>query len=147
MEEYTSIDILVSVNAEDIHKDPDNLLNHVDFSDNQPSDKYDDPRDKTTFDSIADSNQMVTWNIGDVSRMGHLALITNIEFKDVPEGFFQKAPYDPGGGSWVAVMGDNKTNNNLAAKYTITFDSGYRGDPLYVIDPKLQIRKKENTTS
>lgn len=142
-----SVNILVTVNAEDLHLDQKNPLNHIDFSDNMPNDGFDNPNDKSTFDSIADSNQMVTWNIGDVSRMGHLAIITNIEFKDVPEGFFQKAPYDPGGGSWVAVMGDNKTNNNLAAKYTITFDSGYRGDPLYVIDPKLQIRKKENTTS
>lgn len=138
----TSVNIKLSVNAEDLHKDQNNLLNHIELADNQPSDKYDDPRDKSTFDSIAESNQMVVWAAEDVSGMGHLALITNIEFKDAPEGFFEKAPYDVGDGEWVAVLGTNNTNRNLEAKYSITFDSGYRGDPLFVIDPKLQIKKR-----
>ena len=137
----TSVDILIKVNAEELHKDQKNPLNHVDFSDNQPGDKYDDPRDKSTFDSIADSNQMVTWEAVDNSGMGHLAIITNIEFKDAPKGFFEREPYSLAG-DWIAVLGENNTDKNIEAKYTITFDSGYRGDPQYVIDPKLQIRKK-----
>ena len=139
----SSVDILLSVNAENLHKDQKNLLNHINFSDNQPNDRYDNPIDKSTFDSIAESNQMVTWDARDTSDMGHLALITNIEFSNVPEGFFEKAPYDVGDGSWVALLGENKTDKNLEAEYTITFDSGYRGDPLFKIDPKLQIKKKD----
>jgi hypothetical protein len=138
----TSIDILLSVNAETLHLDQGNPLKHIEFSDNQPSDRYDDPEDKSTFDSIADSNTWITWNTRDTSDMGHLAIITNIEFQDVPEGFFQRAPYSVSDGSWVAVLGENNTDHNLITKYTITFDSGYRGDPPYVIDPKLQIRQK-----
>jgi len=137
-----SVAISLTVNAEELHKDQSNLLKHIDFSDNIPSDGYDDPRDKRTFDSIADSNTIVSWNARDTSNMGHLALITDIKFGKVPEGFFEKPPYDVGDGSWVAVMGDNNTDKNLEAEYTITFDSGYRGDPLFTIDPKLQIKKK-----
>ena len=143
----TSVDITLSVNAEEIHKDPANLLKHIDFSDNQPDDRYDDPYDKTTFDSIADSKKLVSWNARDTSNMGHLALITDIKFEKVPDGFFEKPPYDVGDGSWVAVLGENNTDKNLVAKYTITFDSGFRGDPLYTIDPKLQIRKKDIGTN
>ena len=137
-----SVAIKISVNAESLHLDQSNPLKHVDFSDNQPSDHYDDPNDKSTFDSIADSNTLVSWYAEDTSNMGHLTLITNIEFEDVPEGFFKKPPYGVGDGSWVALLGENNSAKNLEAKYTITFDSGYRGDPLYVIDPKLQIRKR-----
>jgi len=136
-----SVDILLSVNAETLHLDQKNPLKHIDFTDNQASDHYDNPDDKSTFDSIADSNTFVSWRTRDTSNMGHLALITNIEFQNVPDGFFEKPPYGVGDGSWVAVLGNNTTGHNLEAKYTITFDSGYRGDPLYVIDPKLQIRK------
>jgi hypothetical protein len=136
-----SVDIKLTVNAEALHLDQSNPLKHIDFSDNIPSDRYDNPNDKSTFDSIADSNTLVSWRAEDNSNMGHLALITNIEFENVPDGFFQKPPYDVGDGSWVAVLGNNNTAHNLEAKYTITFDSGYRGDPLYAIDPKLQIRK------
>lgn len=138
----TSVNIKLSVNAEALHKDQKNPLNHIDFSDNQDGDKYDDPVDKSTFDSIVDSNQMVTWEAIDNSGMGHLAIITKIEFKDPPDGFFEREPYSLAG-DWIAVLGENNTEKNLEAKYTITFDSGYRGDPQYVIDPKLQIRKKE----
>lgn len=136
-----SVDILLSVNAEDLHNDQSNVLGHIDFTDNQPSDHYDNPIDKSTFDSIVDSNTLVSWRAQDISNMGHLALITDIRFENAPEGFFAKPPYDVGDGSWVAVLGQNNNSKNLEAKYTITFDSGYRGDPLYVIDPKLQIRK------
>ncbi len=139
-----SVNIKLSVNAEALHLDQTNPLKYINFSDNITSDGYDNPNDKSTFDSIADSNTLVSWRAEDNSNMGHLALITNIEFKDEPEGFFAKPPYDVGDGSWVALMGNNDTNRNLEAKYTITFDSGFRGDPLFVIDPKLQIRKSGN---
>lgn len=138
----TSVDILLTVNAKNLHSDQKNPLKYVEFTDNQPEDTYDNPNDKSTFDSIAKPGQMVVWNAMDNSDEGYLALITNIEFRDVPEGFFAKPPYSVGDGSWVAVMGDNPTNQNIEAKYTITFDSGYRGDPLYIIDPKLQIKKR-----
>jgi hypothetical protein len=140
----TSVNILLKVNSEELHRDQRNPLNHIEFIDNQPSDTYDDPRDKSTFDSIADPGQMVTWVAEDISGMGHLAIITNIEFKDAPEGFFEREPYDVGDGEWIAVLGENATNHNIAAKYTITFDSGYRNDPPYVIDPKLQIKNPRN---
>ncbi len=144
----TSVDILITINAEELHKDPNNPLKYVEFSDNVPGDKYDDPRDKSTFDSIADSQQWVTWDIQDNSGKGHLAIINKIEFSNLPEGFFEKAPYDPGDGSFVAVVGDNKTDHNLIAEYTITFDSGYRdGNSTFSIDPKLQIRKKDIGTN
>lgn len=136
-----SVDIKLTVNAEALHLDQKNPLKYIDFSDNIPGDRYDDPNDRSTFDSIADANTLVSWRAQDNSNMGHLALITNIQFENVPAGFFAKPPYDVGDGSWVALLGDNKTSQNLEAKYTITFDSGYRGDPLFVIDPKLQIRK------
>lgn len=56
----TSVAILLSVHAEHIHKeDLNNLLNYVGFTDNQPSDHYDKPADKTTFASIADSNKFI----------------------------------------------------------------------------------------
>lgn len=137
-----SVDISIKVNAEKMHSDRANFMNYVDFSDNIPSDGYDTPGDKTTFDSVADSNTLVSWRAEDISNMGHLALITNIEFKDVPEGFFEKPPYDVGDGSWVALLGSNTTSHNLIAKYSITFDSGYRGDASFTIDPKLQIKRK-----
>ncbi|MAB47261.1 hypothetical protein ACPX19_12560 [Winogradskyella sp. HB-48] len=137
-----SVAVSIIINAEDMHRDRTNFLKYVSFSDNIPSDGYDIPGDKTSFDSIADANTLISWNISDASGREHLALITNIEFKDAPEGFFEKPPYDVGDGSWVAVLGDNNTGHNLVAKYSITFDSGYRGDSLFIIDPKLQIRQK-----
>lgn len=136
-----SVDVTITVNAELLHNDQSNPLKYVDFKDNIPTDHYDNPNDKSTFDSIADPSTLVSWNISDVSGRGHLALITNIEFKDPPDGFFEKPPYDVGDGSWVALLGSNNTNHNLVAKYSITFDSGYRGDPYFTIDPKLQIRR------
>ncbi len=138
-----SVAVTITVNAEKMHDDRDNFLKYINFSDNIPSDGYDIPGDKTSFDSIADANTLISWNISDASGREHLALITNIEFKDAPEGFFEKPPYDVGDGSWVAVLGDNNTDHNLVAKYSITFDSGYRGDKLFTIDPKLQIKQKE----
>ncbi len=139
--ENQSVDVRIEINAENMHADRANFLRYLEFSDNVPGDGYDNPIDKTTFDSIADSNTLVSWGIRDNSGMGHLALITNIEFENVPEGFFEKPPYDVGDGSWVALLGNNHTDHNLVAKYTITFDSGYRGDALFTIDPKLQIRR------
>lgn len=138
-----SVAVSISVNAEKMHTDRANFLKYVNFSDNIPSDGYDIQGDKTTFDSIADENTLVSWNISDTSGRGHLALITDIKFENVPEGFFEKPPYDVGDGSWVAVLGSNNTNHNLVGKYTITFDSGYRGDQLFTIDPKLQIKKRD----
>lgn len=138
-----SVAVTITVDAEKMHDDRANFLKYVTFSDNIPSDGYDVPGDKTTFDSVADGNTLISWNISDTSARGHLALITNIEFQDTPEGFFEKAPYDVGDGSWVAVLGSNNTDHNLVAKYSVTFDSGYRGDALFTIDPKLQIKKKE----
>jgi hypothetical protein len=138
-----SVAVSITINAEDMHRDQTNFLKYVSFSDNIPSDGYDIPGDKASFDSIADANTLISWNISDASGREHLALITNIEFKDAPEGFFEKPPYDVGDGSWVAVLGSNDTDHNLVAKYSITFDSGYRGDNLFTIDPKLQIKKKE----
>lgn len=135
-----SVAINITINAEKMHDDRANFLKYIDFRDNIPSDGYDVPGDKTSFDSVADANTLISWNISDASGREHLALITNIEFKDAPEGFFEKPPYDVGDGSWVAVLGDNNTDHNLVAKYSITFDSGYRGDKLFTIDPKLQIK-------
>jgi len=137
-----SVAVSITINAENMHTDREGFLNYVNFSDNIPGDGYDDPRDKTTFDSVADENTLVSWHITDKSARGHLALITDIKFENVPEGFFEKPPYDVGDGSWVALLGSNNTNHNLVAKYSITFDSGYRGDDPFTIDPKLQIRKK-----
>ncbi|WP_243471953.1 hypothetical protein [Winogradskyella sp. MH6] len=138
-----SVAVSITINAEDMHRDRTNFLKYIDFKDNIPSDGYDVPGDKTSFDSVADANTLISWNISDASGREHLALITNIEFKDAPEGFFEKPPYDVGDGSWVAVLGDNNTDHNLVAKYSITFDSGYRGDELFTIDPKLQIKKRD----
>ena len=42
-----SVNISVTVNAEDLHLDQKNPLNHIDFSDNMPNDGFDNPNDKS----------------------------------------------------------------------------------------------------
>ncbi|WP_353779998.1 hypothetical protein [Winogradskyella sp. 3972H.M.0a.05] len=137
---YTSLNIMLTVDVRGLHNDPNNELKYCTISDNQGG-RLDNPNNKATFDSIADSNTWVTWAGQDMGT-GNLVIITDLQFENVPEGFFYKAPYQVSDDSWVAVLGENNSNHNMECKYTITFDDGVRGDHKFIIDPKLQIRKK-----
>lgn len=137
----TDITITLTVDVAKLHSDPSNALNHIQLSDNQ-NDDYDDKNDKSTFDTIADSNALVAWDAQDMGT-GNLVYITDLRFKNVPEGFFSKSPYQVDDNSWVAILGENNTNHNLVCEYTIVFDDGVNGDKEFTIDPKLQIRRKE----
>lgn len=136
----TDVGITLTVDVAGLHKDPNNVLKYISLTDNQ-NDGYDNPNDKATFDTICDSNALVSW-IAQDEGTGNLVIITNLKFENVPEGFFAKAPYQVGDDSWVAILGENNTEQNLECKYTIYFNDGERGDKQFTIDPKLQIRKK-----
>ncbi|RKE95372.1 hypothetical protein [Ichthyenterobacterium magnum] len=135
------ISIMLTVDVKGLHNDPENPLKYINLSDNQPSDGYDNPNNKSTFDTIADSNTLVSWSAQDEGT-GNLVIITGLKFEGAPEGFFEKPPYQLGDDSWVAILGTNTLEYNLASEYTITFDDGVRGDREIPIDPKLQIRGK-----
>ena len=134
------IAITLTVDVAGLHNDPNNVLKYISLTDNQ-NDGYDNPNDKATFDTICEPGAMVTWAATDEGT-GNLVIITDLKFENVPEGFFERAPYQVGDDSWVAVMGENNTDENLECKYTIYFDDGVRGDKTFTIDPKLQIRKR-----
>lgn len=136
-----STTITLSVNANALHNDKENPLSYISFTDDK-GDTYDDPNDKTTFDTILDSSDTVIWKAED-SDSGNGLSITAITIDSAPEGFFSTSPNAQSDGSWKAVVGDNSTKNNLVCEYTITFDDGFVGDAKVPIDPKLQIRKKE----
>lgn len=136
------ISITLTVDVTQLHKDPSNALKYINLSDNLKDD-YDDKNNKSTFDTIADSNTLVAWNAQDMGT-GNLVIITDLKFVNVPDGFFSKEPYQLGDDSWVAILGDNQTDKNMVCEYTIIFDDGVEGDQEFPIDPKLQIKRKNS---
>lgn len=134
-----SVKVTLSVDSQDLHNDIEHPLNHLDFSDDR-GDTYDDPTDKTTFDTYLNSNETVTWECVERSNGTKLS-ITNISIDSAPDGFFTSAPAAQSDGTWQATVENNATAANLVCEYTITFNDGITGDADVPIDPKLQIRK------
>jgi len=122
----------------EIHNHLDHAFDFLDFSDDQ-NDTYDEPYNKTTFDSFVDPNGTVTWKAEDMNNGTQLS-ITNIVFDSPPRGFFTSNPSKQKDGTWKAIVGINNSDKPIACEYTITFDDG-QGDTPIPIDPKLQIRK------
>ena len=134
-----SVKVTLSVDTQDLHNDKSHPLNHLDFSDDR-GDTYDDPNNKTTFDTYLNSNETLTWEAVERSD-GTKLTISNITIDSAPDGFFTSGPTAQSDGTWQATVENNDTGSNLVCEYTITFNDGITGDSDVPIDPKLQIRK------
>ena len=137
-----STKVTLSVDTNALHGDKDNPLNHLDFSDDK-GDTYDNLNDKTTFDTMLNSSDIVIWEAKESKSEAQLGISAITINSGTPAGFFAVSPALQSNGTWQATVGVNTTSENMVCEYTITFDDGIVGDAKVPIDPKLQIRKKE----
>ncbi len=132
--------ITLSVDTNGLKNDKANPLKYIAFSDNK-GDTYDNPNDKTSFDSYLDSDDEIWWTAWDPVTK-ETVRITMIKIDSAPVGFFSLEPQGNTGWSWNATVGTNSSTENMICKYTIFFDDDIEGDIPVPIDPKLQIRQK-----
>lgn len=125
----------------------ENVANYINLSDTL-GDTEDEKGKVTTFDTIVHSDAIIEWE-GKSSDGIDSVHITNVFENKGEKNCFSELPSEKGDGSenWKAVaLNVDDLEEGLACEYSISFT--INGDrTVYTLDPKLQIRKKESTST
>lgn len=117
------------------------VKNYVELVDNL-GDTDDVKGDSTTFDTKTYAKSKIVWKAQSTDGVDsvHMKGVTS----DDGKSYFSEGPKikDDGSEEWEATAIDNKDDNPIEFQYSIEFTVN-GGSTKYILDPKLQIKKKE----